>query len=525
MMQSSKKRRIAAVSSLAVAALALTSCALGSDLEEASNGGDDSEVKRLVLAQSSDFKSLDPQNLVETPAERIMRNVYSRLFTIDDDMQPQPDLVTEYEQPDDLTWIFHLREDVTFQNGDALTADDVAFSLNRPSDDDGLLEYLYWNGIDDVTAVDEHTVQIKTKEPMPTLIRLLAKSGGDIMPSKLIDEIGLEEFFKAPIGSGPYQIRKWTPDDRIVLDAYDDYFGGEPTWDEVEFRVIPEASTRIGELLTGGVDIITDIPPVDWDRLESEESADVVFGDTTRTMLMLLRNKEGWITADKRVREAIDLAIDNEEITEGLYKGAAKPIRSRVPVGIFGANPDLQDTFVYDLDRAKELVSEVEAETGEPIVLNITAPNNRYPLDADATQMIAQMLEEAGFTVKLEVLEGAAMSDAFGNNTFGEGMIIGLADALLDAKYSVGHYLAGDPANVGRADYDNPKVNELLREANTSLDQDQREKNYQEALQIIADDRAHVFLYQLPAAYGVSKRVTFEPRLDDRTYFDDITLN
>lgn len=524
MMQSHRPRRLAAVSSLAVAALALTSCALGSDLENADNGGNGGETKRLVLAQSSDFKSLDPQNVLETPAERVMRNVYSRLFIIDDEMNPQPDLVTEYDQTDELTWTFDIRDDVTFQNGDSLTAEDVAFSLNRPSDDDALLEYLYWNGIEDVVAVDDYTVEITTTEPMPTLIRLLAKSGGDIMPAGLIEEIGMEEFLKAPIGSGPYQIRKWTPDDRIILDSYDDYFGGEPVWDEVEFRVIPEASTRIGELLTGGVDIITDIPPVDWDRLETEDSADVVFGDTTRTMLMLLRNKEGWITADHRVREAIDLAINNEEITEGLFKGAAKPIRSRVPVGIFGANPDLQDTFVYDLDRAKELVAEVEAETGEPIELDITAPNNRYPLDSDATQMIAQMLEEAGITVNLEMLEGAAMSDAFGNNTFGEGMIIGLADALLDAKYSVGHYLGGDPANVGRADYDNPKVNELLHEANTSMDQDLREKNYQEALKIIAEDRAHVFLYQLPAAYGVSTRVDFEPRLDDRTYFNDITL-
>src|SRR5690606_13227719 len=141
MMQSRRTRRLSAVSSLAVAALALTSCALGSDLDNANDGGSDDGVKRLVLAQSSDFKSLDPQNLVETPGERIMRNVYSRLFIIDDDMNPQPDLVTEYNQSDDLTWTFQIRDDVTFQNGDPLTAEDVAFSLNRPSDDDALLEY------------------------------------------------------------------------------------------------------------------------------------------------------------------------------------------------------------------------------------------------------------------------------------------------------------------------------------------------------------------------------------------------
>src|SRR6478609_1592049 len=195
-------RRFAVPAVIAAAALALTACAPPGVSEDGGNGA---ERRPLTIAQSADFKSLDPHNLAETPAERVMPNIYSRLFVLDaDDMTPVPDLVTEYEQVDDVTWEFQIRDDVTFHNGEELDAEDVAFSLNRPSDDETLLEYTHWKGISAATATGDHTVQITTFEPMPTLLRTLSKSGGDIIPADTVEEMGLEEFIKAPIGSGPY---------------------------------------------------------------------------------------------------------------------------------------------------------------------------------------------------------------------------------------------------------------------------------------------------------------------------------
>jgi peptide/nickel transport system substrate-binding protein len=127
--------------------------------------------------------------------------------------------------------------------------------------------------------------------------------------------------------------------------------------------------------------------------------------------------------------------------------------------------------------------------------------------------------------VDVEVLEGATFSEEWANKTQKEAVLIGLGDGLLDAAYSLGHYETGAPLNEGRTDYVNPEVNDRILEANSSMDQDLRERLYNEALAIVAEDRPHVFLYQQPAAYGVSDRVSFTPRLDDRMYFDDITLN
>ncbi|MGI6879599.1 ABC transporter substrate-binding protein [Microbacterium sp. gxy059] len=520
-MKRGTRRGVAVTAAAGLASIALTACLPSDDSAEGSGEG----AEKLVLAQSSDFKPLDPHNSAETPAERVFANVYSRLFSLDEAMDPVPELVTDYEQPDDETWVFQIRDDVVFSDGEPLDAEDVAFSLNRVSSDETTLEYPFWNRVQEATATDDYTVEVTTDGAMPAMLRLLAKSGGDILPADLIDDIGIDEFLKAPIGSGPYKIDTWQRDDRVLLSPNEEYYGDAPKWDEVEYRVIPEASTRVSELLTGGVDIITDVPPVDWDRMDAEDGADVLFGETTRVMMMVFRNDEPWITSDKRVREAVDLAIDNEAITEGLFDGRAMPIRSRVPVGIFGANPDLQDTFVYDPDRAKELIAEVEEENGEPVTLNIMAPRDRYPLDADMTEMVVGMLEEAGIQVETEILDGVTFSEKWGNKEQKEAAIIGLADGLFDASYSMTHYLMGNSQNEGRAAYHSEEVSSLINDADSNMDQDRREELYQEALAIVAEDRPHVFLLQQMSAYGVSDRVTFEPRLDDRTYFDDITLD
>lgn len=522
---SKMRNRLKIAGVAALSATLMTACLPANDGEGsatagATGAGATQDDQRLVLAQPADLVSLDPHDQAATPAERVLANVFSRLFALDQEMTPIPDVATDYEQVDDLTWRIMLRDDVTFHDGTSLDAHDVAFSINRSANEETLEEYIHFNGIEEVIAIDDYVVEVKTKEPMPTLLRLLAKSGGDIIPADLVEEIGIDDFIKDPVGSGPYKIVEWKRDDRIALEAFEDYFGDEPTWREVEFRTIPEASTRVGELLAGGVDIITDIPPADWNRLESEDGVEAVFGDTTRVMMLVLRSGDDWVTSDKRVREAIDLAIDNEAITEGLFGGAATPVRSRVPLGVFGSNPELEDTYLYDPDRARELVEEVGS--GEPIKLHLTASKDRYPLDSEVAEMVVSMLEEVGFDVQVEVLEGATYSEAWADKSQKEMMMIGLADGLMDAKYSMGHYRAGDPLNEGRADYVNEEVTEMILKADQSMDQAEREKLYQEALAIIAEERPHVFLHQLPAAYGVSESILFDPRLDDRTIFNDI---
>lgn len=514
-----KNRSIVLAAGLVSLSLAACGGVPGTTSDNGEAGVD--EPQRLVFAQSVEPRTMDPHDAQQTSAERVNRHIYSRLFSRNEDMEIVPELVTDYERVDDETWHFTLREDVTFHNGDPLTAADVEYSINRVSSDETLLEYTWFNQISGIEATSDYEVEITTDGPMPTLLTLLAKGGGDIVPSEYVEENGIDTFVESPIGSGPYEFSEWHRDDRVILEASDNYWGEDPVWDEVEIRTIPENSTRVAELLTGNVDIIADVPPSDWDRVGAEDGTVMEFGDTTRVALLILRLTEGYVTEHDEIREAIDLAIDQEEITETLFEGEATPTRTRAPVGVFGSNEDLYDSYVHDPERAAELVEEFVADTGETPELNFTASRGHYPFDAEVAEMITAQLEEAGFTVDLEILEGGAFSDMFTEYTNEEVYMIALADGLLDASYSLTHYT--NQRAEGQTDYYNEEVEQLIADGNRTFDEEERAEIYHEAQAIVAEERPHVPLHVQPAAFGVAEDLSFTPRLDDNFVADDVT--
>lgn len=504
-------------------ALFLVACSGDNDNSQESisnneNANVTKDNRNLVIAQSADITTLDPQDSLSTNGERIFRNMYNRLFQRNKDMEIVPELVEDYENVDDETWHFKLIEGVTFHNGDELTAEDVKFSLERLMTEETLKEYPYFTQLKEVNVLSDYEVEIITDGPMPTLFHVLAKSGADILPKNYIEEVGMDEFVKAPIGSGPYKFVSWDVDSEVKLEKYEKYFGEEPAWDTVTVRAISESSTRISELLTGGVDLITDVAPNEWERVDGNEGTSLVQGDTTRVMLLMNRMTEGYPTADARVREAIDLAIDNQAIVDSVLGGLGVPVRSRVPEGVEGHEPSLYDTAVYDPERAKELLE--EAGYGNGLEITLTASNGRYPLDAQVAELIAVMLEQVGITVNLELLESGTFIDKYSNNENEELIMIGLADGLLDASYSLVHYTIDRAA--GQTDYHNEEVDQLFKEASRNLDRESRIEQLQEIQKIVAEERPHIFLYQDIVSYGVSDAIEFQPRLDEAMYFNHI---
>ncbi|SIT73315.1 ABC transporter substrate-binding protein [Edaphobacillus lindanitolerans] len=510
-----KKWRINAL--LVVLLMVVAGC---SDKEASTGGtsGSDSNDGTLVIAQASDVTTMDPQNSLSTTGDRVFRNMFSRLFYWDENMELQPEVAESYEQTDDTTWHFKLKEGITFHNGDPLTAEDVKYSLERVMTDDTLKEFPYFKQLKQVNVLDEHNVEIITDGPMPTMLNVLAKSGADIIPKQHIEEVGMDEFIKNPIGSGPYKYVEWVRDDRVVMEPYEDYFNGTPKWKKVTVRAIPESSTRVGELITGGVDVITDVPPNEWARLDSETGVELVKGETTRVNLLMVRTTEGTVTADPKVREAIDLAIDEQAIVDSLFQGNAVPVRTRVPKGVFGANPDLYDTNVYDLDRAKKLLEEAGHPDG--VDLTFTASKGRYPLDGEVAELITAMLTEAGFNVNLKLLETSAFIEDYNANKNEELIMIGLADGLLDASYSLVHYTKERAA--GQTDYFNEEVENLYKEAGRNLNDGERAKQYERIQEIVAEERPHIFLFQQGANYGIRDNVQFTPNLNEVIFFDDM---
>jgi peptide/nickel transport system substrate-binding protein len=476
--------------------------------------------KVLTIASGSDVVSFDIHDHNNTSTEAVHVNMFNYLVKKDQNQKIQPDLATSWEIVNETTWRFKLREGVKFHNGDPFTAEDVKFTLERVARDNKLLEYGNYKQIKEVKVIDPHTVEIITHAPEPILLNRLSRLGSGMLPSKYIKEKGWEEFLKHPVGTGPYKFQEWKRDDRLILVKNDDYFGDKPKWDKLVFRVIPEDATRVAELLTGGVDIAVNIPPSDLERIESNEGTHTKQGPTQRVMMLAVRMTPGTVTANPKVREAIDLAIDEKAIVDNILAGGGTPTRTRVTPGNFGAHPDLYGKSLYDPERAKQLLAEAGYPNG--LELTLSAPSGRYLKDKETAELIQAMLAEVGIKANLELLEWSKFNERYKAKKFKELFMIAYANSMFDASL-VFDRLSTERAK-GETDYSNPEVDKLLAEAEKNMNLQEREKQYQRVQEIIAEERPNIYLYQMNANYGISDRINFEPRLDEMLFADEITL-
>jgi peptide/nickel transport system substrate-binding protein len=519
---------------LSISALVLTGCSGGgsegttTDPEETTTepkeGTEEIAAKEedgvLTIAMGTDMVSFDIHNHNNTSTEAIHINVFNYLFKRDASQVIQPDLVESYELVDDTTWAFKLKEGVTFHNGDVLTAEDVKFTLERVAKDSSLREHPNYKQILEVKVIDEYNFQILTDGPQPALINRLARLGSGILPKNYIEENSWDHFLENPVGTGPYKFVEWVRDDRIVFEPYENYFEGKvEEWEQLVFRVIPESSTRVSELLTGGVDIATNVAPNEWDRVNGNEGTTVISSDSNRVIMLVVRQTEGLPTADPRVREAIDLAIDDKALTDFVLGGAGVPTRTRVTPGNVGANEELFNTYVYDVEKARELL----AEAGYPNGFEMTfqSPHGRYLQDREVAELITGMLAEVGITAKLEFMEWSNFVEMRNAKTNKEMYLIGFGNSLFDADLAVDLYRSERAA--GEIDYVNKEVDELIAAARTNLNAEEREKQYQRIQEIAAEERPHIHLYIEKSNYGVSSGLNFAPRVDEMLFVPHIT--
>ncbi|HWL25699.1 MAG TPA: ABC transporter substrate-binding protein [Ureibacillus sp.] len=479
-----------------------------------------SEVDRtLTVAVGSDMVSFDIHNHNNTSTEAIHVNMFNYLFKKDANGEIQNELVEEYKIIDDLTVEMKLVEGVTFHNGDPLTSEDVKFTLERVATDDTLKEYPNYKQIKEVQVIDDLNFRVVTHAPEPSLFHRLSRLGSGILPKKYIEENGWDNFLANPVGTGPYQFKEWVRDDHITLVPFDNFYQGKvEEWDEVVFRVIPENSTRVSELLTGGVDIAVNIPPADWDRVNSNEGTSVVQEISNRVIMLILRSTEGLPTADPRVRQALDYAIDDGVLANTVLRGGGVPTLTMVGPGNFGHNPDLYDTYNYDVEKAKALLAEAGYADGFEITLQ--SPRGRYLQDAEVAEMIAGMLAAINVKVNVEFLEWSNFVEMRNANENKEAYLLGLGNSMFDGAYSVDWYRA--ERYKGHTDYKNDKIEELLNASASNMDQAEREKQIQEISAIAAEDVPFVTLYQEKINIGVSDSIDFDPTPDEMIYAPSI---
>ncbi|RQW20370.1 ABC transporter substrate-binding protein [Bacillus sp. C1-1] len=502
------------LSSTLLSILALSACGFDdpdngntSETNEEANG-----YELITIANPADITTFDPHNNSVITTSAVLVNLYSKLVQRDESGEIVPDLATEWTPIDKTTWEFVLRDDVTFHNGDAFTANDVAFSLERVANDTSLQQHSTFNQIETVEVVDEYTVRITTAEPDPQLLNRLSVPAASILPKDYFEEVGAESFFQSPVGTGPFQYESWQQDEAVELSKYVDYFEGEPNWERVRFSVVPEDSIRVSELLTNGVDIAFNIPTADMDRIDNNEGTHVALEPIQRVIQLWLSNEEGEPTSDPAVREAIDLAIENQVIIDEILNGSATATRTHITPGNVGADESLYDTYEYDPDRAIELLEEAGYDDGVTINLSV---NNYY---TEMAEVVGGMLSDVGITANIELIEQSQFANRLFNQELDEAIFVGWGNDMFDG--SVLEFFK----DGGVAPYTNPDIDELLEEAAYNMNEAERTEQYQEVQQLLAEDRGAVYLFQLQGRYGVNDRLDYTPRLDELYDVNDIEL-
>ncbi len=403
-------KRSACGLSLALLCGVLTGCASSSETQdqksessvvasEATQSEKELEILRVGVADMPD--NMDPMLGIGNSTIRLHYNIFETLIQADQkDNYKQKDMLAEsWERIDDYTVEFKLKEGVKFHNGDELKASDVVFSLNRLKEDIPNIELAasLMSTIDHVEAVDDYTVRVVTSEVDPILEDRLASSwGGWILPEAYLKEVGNDGFALNPVGTGPFKVISFSPD-KVVLERFEDYWGEKPNVKRIEYICYPETSARITALMTGEVDLITQVPPDQIETVESDPNLQVV-STVISNMHVLQYNTTSGPLESKELRQALNLAIDRQLLVDTLWSGKAV-----VPNG--HQYPEYDDLYFadypateYNPEKAKELVKE-SGYNGEEIIYELKP--NYYTFGNEAAEAIVDMWKQIGVNAKI----------------------------------------------------------------------------------------------------------------------------
>jgi peptide/nickel transport system substrate-binding protein len=501
----------------------------------------------IVVAMASAPESLDPADHRSRESETILRNMFDGLVTRDTRSGVHLELAEELNWLDDTTLEAKLRQGVKFHNGQEMTADDVVFTFNRIIQENAI-EYPEAHTsprkgliapLDSVEKVDDYTVRFNFSGVWPPAMQLLVHQ--QIVPKAYIEEVGTQGFVEKPIGTGPFKFVEGQIDDQIVMERFDDYWGGAPDLTPVGpaqvekaiFRIIPEASTRVAALLAGEMDIIQGVPPELVDTLNLTEGVEVKTAPSTQPMWLQL-NVSNPLFSDVKVRQALNYAVDKDLIVEAIYGGRAVPIPG--PLSPFNnfVNQSLEP-YPYDPDKALELLAEagwtdsdgdgILDKDGQPLAFTIDTIESWRPLAEGIAGLFREIGVDAGvrfweYSVlkpQMFACERQSFLDDWGDSAF---------DPVghFEAKWHT--YTEGDAHGRGNfMCYSNARVDELIIAGEIEADQAQRQAVYDEAQQIVYDEAPAVFLILPDVAEASASRVqNWEPASDSRINLHDVSL-
>ena len=341
-------------------------------------------AQELKIGLAAEPSAMDPHYHNLSPNNSILSHVFERLIEPDEKQRLTPGLAESWKVIDDTVWEFKLRKGVTWHDGSPFTADDVIFTFQRaPNVPNSPSSFAAAVKGKTIKKIDDYTVHISAGSVSPTLPNELA---GLLIVSKKHGEGARTEDYnsgKAAIGTGPFKLVKFTPSDRIEFERYDGYWGPKPRWTKVTFRPISAGPARVAALLAGDVDLIEDTPTADIERLKKDPKIEVSQGvsnrlvyffiDHARDVTPFAKAKDGSEIKnpfkDKRVRQAMNKAVNRDAIVSRVMEGVAIPASQFLPDGYFGVSDKLKPV-AYDPEGAKKLLTEAGFPNGFKLTLH-----------------------------------------------------------------------------------------------------------------------------------------------------------
>lgn len=466
----------------------------------------DSET--LVVAQPADAYSMDPAKHSAFPTANVLFQIYDALVTQNAEGEIVPALATEWTNPDPLTWRFKLRDDVTFHNGEKFDAHAVKYTFDRALDPAFKAPYFSRiSAIKGVEVVDDYTVDFRTDTPYPTMLLTLYEASFPalIVPPAYAAEESGAKLAGHPVGTGPYRFVEWLKDERVVLEANPDYWGGAPEIDKVVFRPIKETRTRIAELRSGGVDVAADIPPEDVDRLDSDETKVVVVPSDFLYFFVFDTTRDTPLT-NKKVRQAINHAVDVDAIQQALMNGMGERIALTLPVNGFAYDPTWKP-YAYDPEKAKALLAEAGYPDG--FTIKMMSRKGRFLKDAEIIEASAGFLVQVGIKAEIEYLEPGVWGQV--SEKKGREGIIFPGWSGRDPNLVWYPLLK---SGLYQSYFSNGELDALLDAGAATIDAEERKEIYSKAAAIIKDEAPHLPMIQPPLIFGLNKSLVWTPRSD-----------
>ena len=465
--------------------------------------------QRLVIAQGADALTRDAHHIVDSMTDSILSHMVETLLDLSPKGEIVPKLAEKWKVSADATeFTLRLKKGIKFHDGQPFNAEAVKVNFDRRLDPKAGTKFDFLVAqIASVTVIDEYTVKFKTKAPFaPMLSTLTHTTNGIQSPAAL--RRSWEKPLIMPIGTGPFIYKQWVPGKNLVMVRNDNYWGKAPHLQEVTFRVIPDDASRVSALERGEVHVAVRVPPFDIPRLEANPKITILQTPSVRTVYVGFNCLKEPFT-DKRVRQALNYAVNKEAILKDLLAGTGRVSDAPISPGIFGYAPI--KTYEYNIEKAKAMLAEAGFPDGFETTLHPAV--GRYYMDASVATAVAVDLLKVGVKAEIKRMEwGNYLPFILRENEVAEHelYLLGWQTVTGDADFgllSLFHSDEWPKKGMAVSFYKNEKVDQLLESARGTANPEVRRRLYKEAMTLIVDDAPWIFLYSEVQVTGVRANV------------------